>query len=89
MQGALPESVVSLDSIKTYFIDVEKHQDDLTQIQRKVRRNEIEESEAERQNTQCLLHFHEKLTNFLKYCNVRILNQEERRAETNMEHILY
>jgi hypothetical protein len=82
------EKVISLDSIKTYFIDVEKHQDELIQIQRKERKNEIEEHEAERQNTQCLLLFHEKLTNFLKYCNIRILTQEERRAEIGMEHIL-
>jgi hypothetical protein len=49
---------------------------------------EVEESELERQNTQCLLLFHEKLTNFLKYCNVRITTQEERKAEHNMENIL-
>jgi hypothetical protein len=57
-------------------------------MQRKVRRNEIEENEAKRQNTQYLLQFHEKLTNFLKYCNIRILSQEERRVEANIEQIL-
>ncbi len=79
---------MSLQSIKTYFNDVEKHQDELTEIQRKLRKNEIEDQEAERQNTLSLLNFHEKLTNFLKYCNIRILTQEERRAEVNMEKIL-
>jgi hypothetical protein len=49
---------------------------------------EIEESEIEKQNTQCILLFHEHLTNFLKNSNIRILTQEERKAESNMEKIL-
>ena len=80
--------MISLKSIKTYFNDVEQHQDELTEIQRKLRKNEIEDQEAERQNTSSLLNFHEKLTNFLKYCNIRIDTQEERRAEASMEKIL-
>ncbi len=43
--------MISLQSIKTYFNDVEKHQDELTEIQRKLRKNEIEDQDAERQNT--------------------------------------
>jgi hypothetical protein len=58
------------------------------EIQRKARRNEIEDPEAEKMNTQSLLIFHEKLTNFLRFCNIRILSQEERKAEIGMEHIL-
>ena len=43
--------MISLHSIKSYFNDVENHQDELTEIKKKLRKNEIEDQEAERQNT--------------------------------------
>ena len=82
------EPVVSLESIMSYINDVDKHHNELTITQKKVRKDEIDEREAEKQNTQCLLLFHEKLTNFLKYNNIRILTKEERKAETKMEVML-
>jgi hypothetical protein len=82
------EPVVSLESIMDYISDVEKHHNELTATQKKVRKDEIDEREAEKQNTHCLILFHEKLTLFLKYNNIRILTKEERKAETKMEAML-
>ncbi len=45
------EPVVSLESIMSYISDVDKHYNELTVTQRKVRKDEIDEREAEKQNT--------------------------------------
>ena len=82
------EPVVSLDNIISYINDVDKHHNELFAIQKKVRKDEIDEREAEKQNTKCLLNFYEKLTHFLKYQNIRILTKEERKLETKIEAML-
>ena len=53
-----------------------------------MRKDEIDEREAEKQFTQCILLFHEKLISFLKYNNTRILTKEERKTEIKMEAML-
>ncbi len=45
------EPVVSLESIMGYINDVDKHHNELTITQKKVRKDEIDEREAEKQNT--------------------------------------
>ncbi len=53
-----------------------------------VRRGELEKEQAEKLNAESLLIFHEKMTNFLKYCKIRILTRDERNTEGKIERVL-
>ena len=74
---------MSLKDINNYIIEVSSHYSELTSRQSKVEDKEIEESLAERDNTQCLLQFHEKLSNLLKKCELRILPEQEKTAKVS------
>jgi preprotein translocase subunit SecA len=63
---------IPLEKISTYISDLKNHLKELTKRELKVSCQELEEPLAEKQNTESLLAFHENLTNFLNYCNIRI-----------------
>jgi hypothetical protein len=64
--------VIPLERITTYINDLKKHLKELSKRELEVSCQEIEEPVAEKQNTESLLAFHENLTKFLNYCNIRI-----------------
>jgi hypothetical protein len=82
------QKVVPLERIPTYLNDLKKHLKELTKRELEVSCQEIEEPVAEKQNTESLLAFHENLTKFLNYCNIRIQTQEEKKQEKKLEKIL-
>ena len=84
----LDAQIISMQSLAAYKTDLDNHLSELSARQRKVNFFEISEREAEKHNAESLLLFHEKLTNFLRFCNVRIITQEERRTETKLTSIL-
>ena len=66
------QKVIPLEKISTYLNDLKKHLKELTKRELEVSCQELEESVAEKQNAESLLGFHENLTKFLSYCNIRI-----------------
>jgi hypothetical protein len=82
------QKVIPLEKISTYINDLKKHVKDLSKREVEVNCHELEESVAEKQNTESLLAFHENLTKFLNYCNIRIQTQEEKKQEKKLEKIL-
>jgi hypothetical protein len=66
------QKVIPLERIPTYINDLKKHMKELTIRELDVLSKDLEESVAEKQNTESLLAFHENLTKFLNYCNIRI-----------------
>ncbi len=79
---------ISMKSIAPYMSEVDKHYEELTERVKKVRREELQESEAEKLNADTLLTFHERITNFLKFCGIRILTKDERNNERKIERVL-
>jgi len=55
---------------------------------RKIRNQELDQREGEKQVAQSLLQFHEKLVTFMKLCNIRILTLEEANTEQKLERII-
>lgn len=49
---------------------------------------ELEESVADKQNTESILAFHENVTKLLNYCNIRIQTNEEKIQEKKLNEIL-
>ena len=53
---------ISMESITAYMKDLDLHTVELSKRRRSVNNLELDEAEAEKQNLQSLLLFHEKLT---------------------------
>ena len=66
------QKIIPLERIPTYINDLKKHMKELTIRELDVLSKDLEESVAEKQNTESLLAFHENLTKFLNYCNIKI-----------------
>ena len=60
------------DNISAYIKDLKKHLKELSNREQEVVSQKLRESEAEKQNINSLLAFHENLTKFLKQFNIRI-----------------
>ena len=60
----------------------------MLKTRKQLRNDAITNEEAEKYNTTLILDFHEKLTKFLQYCNIRILTKAERKLESKLERIL-
>jgi phage-related minor tail protein len=69
--------------------DLDSHLEELLARKKKFRQGDIENEEAERLNTTSIVQFHEKLTKFLKSCNIKISNKEEKQQlYLNLENVL-
>ncbi len=82
------KQAISMKSIGSYISDVDQHFEELTERVKMVRRGELEKEQAEKLNADSLLTFHEKIINFLKYCNIRIVTRDERKTERKIERVL-
>jgi hypothetical protein len=76
------------EQIESYIKDVDAHNEKLLRVRRNMRNDDIQVKEAEKLNTLAILDFHEKLTKFLQYCNIKILTKAERKLESKIEKIL-
>ena len=79
---------ITWKQIESYIEDVDIHHEKLLKIRKDLRKDDIEVEDAEKLNTVAILDFHEKLTKFLQYCNIRILTKAERKLESKIERIL-
>jgi preprotein translocase subunit SecA len=82
------KKVISLEKTATYINDLKKHLKELSSREFKVLESELEESVADKQNTESILAFHENITKLLNYCNIRIQTNEEKIQEKKLEKIL-
>ena len=77
------------ETIQVYVGDLDGHLEQLLSNKKKFRQGDIENDEAEKLSTSSIIQFHDKLTKFLKSCNIKIPNKEEKeRLQSKLENIL-
>jgi hypothetical protein len=73
VQSLKEERLISWPKVVGYIGDIENHLEELFSTKKKLRSKDIENEEAEKSATNSIVLFHENLTKFLKYCNIRTL----------------
>ena len=77
------------ETIQGYIGDLDGHLEQLLANKKKFRQGDIENDEAKKFGTSSIIQFHDKLTKFLKSCNIKISNKEEKeRLQMKVENIL-
>ncbi len=68
--------------------DVEKHFKEMSMRKIDCFGDKAKVEKAQKDNAKSILEFHYKIEKFLKYCDIRILSEEESKLETKIEKIL-
>lgn len=82
------EQIVTEEQVSVYMKDLEKHLTELSVRKIECLGDKSKVEKAQKDNAKSILEFHDKIEKFLKYCDVRVLNEEESKLETKIEKIL-
>ena len=68
--------------------DLEKHLKEISMRQKESFGDKAKVEKAQKDNAKSILEFRDKIERFLRYCDIRIVSEEESKMETKIEKIL-